>query len=72
MFGIDKNKILHTYLIVKVRKYEDQQPWFSLYSTTAIADQTKANETVEKLNALAELNKEKGWQEEYYCQSLTL
>ena len=72
MFGKNKNAILHTYLIVKVRKYEDQQPWFSLYSTPAIADQTKANETVEKLNALAELNKEKGWQEEYYCQSLTL
>ena len=58
MFGKNKNAILHTYLIVKVRKYEDQQPWFSLYSTPAIADQTKANETVEKLNALAELNKE--------------
>ena len=72
MFGKNKNAILHTYLIVKVRKYEDQQPWFSLYSTPAIADQTKAMETVEKLNALAELNKEKGWQEEYYCQSLTL
>jgi len=72
MFGKNKNAILHTYLIVKVRKYEDQQPWFSLYSTPAIADQTKAIETVEKLNALAELNKEKGWQEEYYCQSLTL
>ena len=72
MFGKNKNAILHTYLIVKVRKYEDQQPWFSLYNTPAIADQTKAIETVEKLNALAELNKEKGWQEEYYCQSLTL
>ena len=72
MFGINKEAILHTYLIVKVRKYENQQPWFSLYSTPAIADETKAIETVEKLNALAELNKEKGWQEEYYCQSLTL
>ena len=72
MFGKNKNAILHTYLIVKVRKYEDQQPWFSLYNTPAIADQTKATETVEKLNSLAELNKEKGWQEEYYCQQLTL
>ena len=72
MFGINKEAILHTYLIVKVRKYENQQPYFSLYSTPAIADETKARETVEKLNALAELNKEKGWQEEYYCQSLTL
>jgi len=72
MFGKNKNAILHTYLIVKVRKYEDQQPWFSLYDPPAIADQTKAMDTVEKLNSLAELNKEKGWQTEYYCQSLSL
>ncbi len=72
MFGKNKNAILHTYLIVKVRKYEDQQPWFSLYNTPAIADQTKATETVEKLNSLAELTKEKGWQEEYYSVSMTL
>ena len=72
MFGLDKKAILFTHLIVKGLKYKDQQPYFSLYSTPAIADQTKANETVEKLNALAELNKEKGWLEEYYCQSLTL
>ena len=72
MFGINKKSILHTYLIVKVRKYKDQQPYFSLYSTPAIADETKAREAVEKLNSLAELNKEDVWQEEYYCQSLTL
>jgi hypothetical protein len=72
MFGKNKNAILHTYLIVKVRKYEDQQPWFSLYNTPAIADQAKADETVEKLNSLAELNKEKGWQVEFYSVSMTL
>ena len=72
MFGKNKQAILYTHLIVKVRKYEDQQPYFSLYSVPAIADQTKANETVEKLNSLAELNKEKGWQEEYYSVPLTL
>ena len=72
MFGINKNKILHTYLIVKVRKYKEQQPYFSLYTTPAIADETRARETVDKLNSLAELNKEDGWQEEYYCQHLTL
>ena len=72
MFGKDKKAVLFTHLIVKVRKYEDQEPYFSLYSTPAIADQAKARETVEKLNSLAELNKEKGWQEEYYCQQLTL
>ena len=72
MFGKEKHTILHTNLIVKVRKYKDTEPYFSLYTVPAIADQTKARDTVEKLNALAELNKEKGWQEEYYCQSLTL
>ena len=72
MFGKNKNAILHTYLIVKVRKYEEQQPYFSLYNTPAIADQTKATETVEKLNSLAKLNPEKGWQEEYYSVSMTL
>ena len=72
MFGKDKKAILFTHLIVKVRKYEDQEPYFSLYSTPAIADGDKAREPVEKLNSLAELNKEKGWQEEYYCQQLTL
>ena len=72
MFGKNKKAILTTNLIVKVRKYEDQQPWFSLYNTPAIADQTKATETVEKLNSLAELTKEKGWQEEYYSVSMTL
>ena len=72
MFGKNKKAILTTNLIVKVRKYENQQPWFSLYNTPAIADQTKATETVEKLNSLAELNKEKGWQEQYYSVSMTL
>ena len=72
MFGKNKNAVLHTYLIVKVRKYEDQQPYFSLYSNPAIADQIKARETVEKLNSLAELNKEDGWQEEYYSFPVTL
>jgi hypothetical protein len=72
MFGKNKQAILFTHLIVKVRKYEDQEPYFSLYSTPAIADEAKAKETVEKLNSLAQLNKEKGWQEEYYCQQLTL
>ena len=72
MFGKNKNAVLHTNLIVKVRKYEDQQPYFSLYSVPAIADQIKARDTVEKLNALAELNKEDGWQEEYYTVPLTM
>ena len=72
MFGKNKHAMLFTHLIVKVRKYEDQQPYFSLYDPPAIADQTKAMDTVEKLNALAELNKEDGWQEEYYTVPLTM
>ena len=72
MFGKDKNAILHTHLIVKVRKYKDTQPYFSLYTVPAVADQTKATETVEKLNSLAELENKDGWQEEYYSVSMTL
>ena len=72
MFGKDKNAILYTHLIVKVRKYKNQQPYFSLYSTPAIADETKARDTVEKLNSLAEVENKDGWQEQYYCQSITL
>ena len=72
MFGKDKNAILHTHLIVKVRKYKDTQPYFSLYTVPAIADETKARESVEKLISLAELEKSDGWQEEYYSVSMTL
>ena len=72
MFGTNKKAILFTHLIVKVRKYKDQEPYFSLYSTPAIADETKARDTVEKLNSLAELENKDGWQEQYYSQSITL
>ena len=72
MFGKNKTALLTTNLIVKVRKYKDTQPYFSLYSVPAIADETKAREVVEKLNSLAELEKTDGWQEEYYSVSMTL
>ena len=72
MFGKNKNTILHTNLIVRVRKYKNEKPYFSLYSTPAIADETKARDTVEKLNSLAELECKDGWQEEYYYSHLTL
>ena len=72
MFGKNKHAMLFTHLIVKVRKYKDEQPYFRLYDSPAIANETKARETVEKLNSLAELTKEKGWQEEYYSQRITL
>ena len=72
MFGKNKNVDLVTNLIVKVRKYKNEQPYFSLYTVPAVADQTKATETVEKLNSLAELENKDGWQEEYYSVSMTL
>jgi hypothetical protein len=72
MFGKDKNAILHTHLIVKVRKYKNEQPYFSLYTVPAIADETKARESVEKLNELAQLESRDGWQEEYYSVNMTL
>ena len=72
MFGKDKNAILHTHLIVKVRKYKNTEPYFSLYTVPAIADETKAKESVEKLNELAQLESRDGWQEEYYSVNMTL
>ena len=72
MFGKNKQAILFTHLIVKVRKYGDDQPYFSLYSTPAIADETKARDAVKKLNEVAQLNMESGVQEEYYSVPLTL
>ena len=72
MFGRDKNSILYTFLIVKVRKYKNEQPYFSFHSTPAMADETKAKETAKKLNELAELDKEENWQTEYYSVPMTL
>ena len=72
MFGKEKHTILHTHLIVKVRKYKNTEPYFSLYTVPAIADDAKAVDTVEKLNSLAELENKDGWQEEYYSVSMTL
>jgi len=72
MFGKNKQAILFTHLIVKVRKYGDDQPYFSLYNTPAIADETKARDAVKKLNEVAQLNMESGVQEEYYSVPLTL
>ena len=75
MFGKDKNAILTTTLIVKVRKYKDNQPFFSLYDTPSMADQNKANEVVTKLNDLEQYNVQEikeGWQTEYYSVPMTL
>ena len=72
MFGKNKGALLTTNLIVKVRKFKNEQPYFSLYSMPAIADETKARISVEKLNDLAELEKEENWQTEYYSVPMTL
>ena len=72
MFGKEKHTILHTHSIVKVRKYKNTEPYFSLYTVPAIADEAKARESVEKLNSLAQLENKDGWQEEYYSVSMTL
>ena len=72
MFGKNKQAILYTHLIVKVRKYKNEQPYFGLYDTPSMADETKAKETVEHLNKLAELKTQDGWQEEYYSVPMTL
>ena len=70
MFGKDKNAIMYTHLIIRVRKYMDQNPNFYLEST--VADEKKATEVTEKLNEIATLQKEKGWQEQFYNVALTL
>ena len=75
MFGKNKNAILTTTLIVKVRKYKDQEPFFSLYSPPSMADQTKADEVVDKLNDLEKYNVQEikdGWQTEFYSVPMTL
>ena len=72
MFGRNKDVDLVTNLIVKVRKYKNEQPYFSFHNMPAIADETKARLTVEKLNELAKINQEENWQTEYYSVPLTL
>ena len=75
MFGENKHAILTTTLIVKVRKYKNQQPYFSLHNPPSMANETKAREVVEKLNDLEQYNVQdikEGWQTEYYAVPLTL
>jgi hypothetical protein len=75
MFGKNKSAILSTTLIVKVRKYKDQQPRFSLHIPPSLADETKARELVEKLNEVEAYNvedKKDGYQTEFYSVPMTL
>jgi hypothetical protein len=70
MFGKKENSIVSTHLIIKVRKYHNLKPSFYLEST--IADDTEANSVVEKLNDIAEIQKEENVQEQYYSVQITL
>ena len=70
MFGKKENSIVSTHLIIKVRKYHNLKPSFYLEST--IADDTEANSVVEKLNDIAEIQKEDNVQEQYYSVQITL
>ena len=73
MFGKDKKAILHTHLIVKVRKYKNEQPYFSFHTKPAIANEENARATAEKLNELVKLEpQEENWQDEYYSVPMTL
>ena len=54
IFGKNKNAIVFTNLIVKVRKYENQKPYFSFHDQPAISDETKAQAVAEKLNKSAQ------------------
>jgi hypothetical protein len=75
MFGEKKNAILTTTLIVQVRKYKDEQPYFTLYSPPSMADETKAKEVVKKLNEVEQYKVDeikKGWQVQYYTLPMTL
>ena len=75
MFGKNKNAILSTTLIVKVRQFKDQEPFFSLYNPPSMADQNKADEVVGKLNDLEQYNVQEikeGWQTQYYAVNMIL
>ena len=70
MFGKKENSIVSTHLIVKVRKYHNLKPSFYLENT--VADDIKAQSVVDKLNDIAEIQKEDNLQEQYYSVQITL
>ena len=75
MFGKNKNAIMTTTLIVKVRKYKDNHPHFSLYETPSKANEENARDVVKKLNEVEKYNTrdiKEGWQTEYYALPMTL
>ena len=73
IFAKNKNAFCTTNLIIKVRQYDGGSPMF--YLDRVVNDSTKAFSVVEKLNELAEIEKEneleKDWNNQYLTTSLT-
>tara|TARA_R100000008_G_C3583983_1_gene170680 strand:- start:1554 stop:1784 length:231 start_codon:yes stop_codon:yes gene_type:complete len=73
IFAKNKHAICYTNLIIKVKSYQNGSPLF--YLEKVINDGVKANSMVEKLNELAEIEKEneenQGWKTEYFTTSFT-
>ena len=73
IFAKDKNAFCTTNLIVKVRQYKDGDHFFSI--DRVVVDSDKATAVAEKLNEVAEIEKDnaenKDWKNQYFSQSLT-
>ena len=73
IFAKNKNAFCTTNLIIKVRQYDGGSPMF--YLDRVVNDSEKAYSVVEKLNELAEIEKDnednKGWENQYFSSSLT-
>ncbi len=73
IFAKNKNAFCTTNLIIKVRQYKGGSPTF--YLDRVINDSEKAFSVVEKLNELAEIEKEneleKDWNNQYLTTSFT-
>ena len=73
IFAKNKNAFCTTNLIIKVRQYDGGSPMF--YLDRVVNDCTKAYSVVEKLNELAEIEKEKelekDWNNQFFTTSLT-
>ena len=73
IFAKNKNAFCTTNLIVKVRQYKDGDHFFSI--DRVVVDSDKATAVAEKLNEVAEIEKDnaenKDWKNQYFSQSLT-
>ena len=73
IFAKNKNAFCTTNLIIKVRQYNGGEPLF--YLDRVVNNSEKAYSVVEKLNELAEIEKEnednKNWNNRFFTTSLT-